>query len=342
MRVHAHTTEPAGWDEYVRRHPLGTACHLAAGVRLGHEVFGLRTWFIAAEVSGRIAGVLPVVEQSSLAFGRFLVSLPFFTYGGCLADDGSVATALIAEAGECARRRRAKHAELRHRVPVAGQELPERLDKVSLVLDLPASESELAQVLGSKLRSQIRRAEREHPEVVWGHKDLVGEFYTVFSASMRDLGTPVYPRRFFEAACDAFGPLLSILVLRVSGTVQAAAILLRHGDSIEVPWAAASDRAKRNAVNMRMYWELLCNSIRAGAATFDFGRSTVGSGTYRFKVQWGATPRQLHWHYLLPPGKAIPVLNHSNRKYALATAAWKRLPLWCANALGPLISRSLP
>jgi serine/alanine adding enzyme len=152
----------------------------------------------------------------------------------------------------------------------------------------------------------------------------------------------VYPRRFFESACDAFGELLSVVALRVEGRTLAAAILLRHGQSIEVPWAAAGDAAKRSALNMRMYRELLGHSIRAGASQFDFGRSTLDSGTYRFKAQWGARPVQLHWHYVLPQGGRIPMLNHANPKYALATAAWKRLPLWCANALGPLIVRNLP
>ena len=131
-------------------------------------------------------------------------------------------------------------------------------------------------------------------------------------------------------------------MLRVRGEVQAVALVVRHGDRLEVPWAVALPEAKRGALNMRLYWEMLRFAISSGATAFDFGRSTVDSGTYRFKAQWGAEPRQLHWHYWLPPGAAVPALNQSNPKFALAAALWRRLPLWCANALGPRLIRHLP
>ena len=93
---------------------------------------------------------------------------------------------------------------------------------------------------------------------------------------------------------------------------------------------------------MRMYWEMLREAVRLEAQAFDFGRSTRDSGTYQFKARWGAMPLQLHWHYWLPEGASIPRLNHSNPKYALAASVWRRMPLWCANVLGPHIIRNLP
>ncbi len=342
LRVFTESVAPAEWDSYVDRHPLATAYHRVSAVLVGRKEFGLDVWFLTAEEDGRIVGLLPLVEQSSLLFGCFLVSLPFFTYGGILADNDRVAAALSAAAAALGQTRRVDHIELRHRIPLTGLGMPDRLDKVSLVLSLPASESELGKRLGSKLRSQIRRAEREDPEVIWGGAELIPDFYLVFSRSMRDLGTPVYPRGFFESVCRALEDRVSILVVRVRGQVQAAAIIVRHGKCIEVPWAAATPDAKRNAINMRMYWELLAFSVRAGAELFDFGRSTVHSGTYRFKMQWGAKPMQLYWHYWLPEGHEIPKLNQSNPKYALAASLWSRMPVWCANLIGPMIVRNLP
>ena len=210
-----------------------------------------------------------------------------------------------------------------------------------MVLELPANEELLAKSLGSKLRSQIRRAEREEPEVVWGGVELIPEFYDVFAAGMHFLGTPVYPRRFFESVMQAIDSA-SIIVVRVKGNTEAAAMIVRHNERVEVPWAAASLWAKRNAINMRMYWEMLKAAVAGGASAFDFGRSTVDAGTYRFKAQWGAQPEQLRWHYWLPEGASLPKLNHSNPKYEMAIRAWQRMPLWCANLLGPRISRNLP
>lgn len=343
MRIETPTQAPPEWDAYVEVHPARTAYHRAAAVRVGADAFGLRTTFITARRDGgALAGILPLVEQSSVVFGRYLVSVPFFTYGGVLADDDAVAVALAESATNLAKNRRADHAELRHTAPIVGLQLAERLDKVSMVLPLPTSLDALGKQLGSKLRSQVRRADREQPEVLWGGAELVSQFYGVFAATMHGLGTPVYPRRFFEIVCNALADLCRVLVIRVGGKVEAASIIVRHGQRIEVPWAAATEAAKRGAVNMKLYWEMLRFSIEAGADAFDFGRSTVDSGTYRFKAQWGAKPQQLHWHYWLPDGKAIPQLNNSNPKYALASSLWRRMPLWCANVLGPHIVRNLP
>jgi serine/alanine adding enzyme len=218
----------------------------------------------------------------------------------------------------------------------------ERLDKVSMVLPLPSSEEALAQRLGSKLRSQIRRSEREQLELTWGGAELIADFYRVFAAAMHALGTPVYSRRFFEVVQQTLGNSASVLIVRMRGRVHAAAIIVRHARSVEVPWAVASPEAKRLSVNVRMYWELLRRAIALGAEAFDFGRSTVNSGTYRFKAQWGAQPRQLHWHYWLPAGASVPMLNQTNPKYAQAAALWRCMPPWCANLLGPYLARNLP
>jgi serine/alanine adding enzyme len=342
MHIEVDEVAPAGWDEYVNVHAARTAYHLSAPAAIGARVFGLRTAYVSARNGARLTGILPLVQQSSILFGRFLVSVPFFTYGGILADDADTAVALARRAGELAHAWQGDYVELRHTAPIAGLTLAERLDKVSMMLALPGTEGELAKQLGSKLRSQIRRADREQAGVVWGGRELIPEFYRVFAASMHALGTPVYPLRFFEQACAAFQDLGAVLVVRVGGKVQAAAFVVRHGSRIEVPWAAATPAAKSGAVNMKMYWEMLRFAIDRGAETFDFGRSTIDSGTYRFKAQWGAVPHQLHWHYWLPAGATIPKLNNSNPKYALASALWKRLPLWSANLLGPQIARHLP
>jgi len=340
--LQASHSAPADWDEYVSRHAESTAYHRAATVLIGSKAFGLRTWFVVARRASVVVGVLPLVEQSSLLFGRFLVSVPFFTYGGILADSAEVADDLAGYAAKLGQQLKVDHVELRHRAEGEHEKFKVRLDKVSLMLGLPGSEEALGKQLGSKLRSQIRRAERENPEVLWGGAELIPDFYRVFASGMHQLGTPVYPQRFFDEACRAMEGLIGVLVIKVRGEVQAGAIVVRHGTSIEVPWAAATPEAKRNAINMRMYWEMLCYSIARQARTFDFGRSTVDSGTYRFKQQWGAQPAQLFWHYWLPAGRPIPQLNASNPKYAMASTLWRKMPLWCANLLGPQIVRHLP
>lgn len=343
LSVEATNSAPPGWDAYVANHKGSTAYHRAQAVAIGANAFGLRTFFLLARKDGaRVSGILPLVEQSSFLFGRFLVSLPFVTYGGILADNPAIASALISRAINLARERKLDHVEFRHTAPIPNVPLPERSDKVSMILPLPASHAALAKQLGAKLRSQIRRGEREAHEIIWGGRERIPDFYRVFAPAMHALGTPVYPRRFFEVVYDALSEVSDILIVKMKGRAHAVAFLVRHGNTMEVPWAVASPEAKRQSVNMRLYWELITHSIKKGAQAFDFGRSTVGSGTFKFKAQWGAEPHQLHWHYWVPEGEPLPKLNQANPKYAKAAAIWRKTPLWCANLLGPRIVRNLP
>lgn len=343
MEISVASTPPGDWDGFVRAHPGHSPYHLARAVAIGRAAFGLETCFLTARAKGgALRGVLPLVEQSSPWFGRFLTSLPFFNYGGLLVDDPAAIVALVDAAADLSRRRGARHVELRHAAALQEPELPTRLDKVSMILGLPADEEQLSRRLGAKLRSQIRRAEREQPQVDWGGREHLGEFHRVFARGMRDLGTPVYPRSFFECFWDALGESSRVLIVRAAGETRAVALVVRHANRLEVPWAMATPEAKRASLNMRLYWEMLRYAVATGAREFDFGRSTRDSGTYRFKAQWGAAPQQLHWHYCLPAGAAPPVMNATNPKYSLASALWRRLPLWCANALGPRLVRHLP
>lgn len=337
----------ADWDSFVAGVPGATAWHLADAVAIGASAFGLPTWFITArEEYGQLVGVLPLVEQSSLIFGRFLTSLPFVNYGGILASRQEAIQALAGSAAQLGRERGAKHVELRHDGDHPVLEWPCRLDKVSMVLPLPGTEEALARQLGSKLRSQIKRAGRELPSVQWGGEELLPEFHGVFSRTMRDLGTPVYPLTFFQTVLRALRSRASVLVVRApSGgrvVAQAGAVVVRHDSRCEVPWAAAGREAKQRSLNMLLYWEQLRRAIEMGSPAFDFGRSTVDSGTYRFKAQWGAGKLQLRWHYSLPGGGSLPMLNASNPKFALASSIWRRIPLPIANRLGPRLIRYLP
>lgn len=219
-------------------------------------------------------------------------------------------------------------------------------DKVTFDLVLPADPEALGQALGSKLRSQIRRADREPIVVRIGSDELLGSFYQVFAENMRDVGTPVYPMRFFDAVGRRLAGQYQAVVIDLDGVPAAAGLILFYRDTAEIPWAACTRAGKARSVNMRLYWELLLASLKHGAKVFDFGRCTVDSGTYHFKKQWGAEPKPLYWHRWPPrgcdekPGRLMAKREGGVKD--LASRTWQRLPLWAANRLGPLISPGLP
>jgi serine/alanine adding enzyme len=330
------------WPEFVAAHAEATLYHTLPWIEVAHEAFGCPAFFVEArEVSGRLVGVLPLVRQRTLAFGDRLTSLPYGNYGGPLASLPGVAEQLMSRTAALATKLRVSAVELRD-VAVRSAGWSVRTDKVTFDLELPDSPESLAKALGSKLRSQIRRVERELIDVRVGGDELIPDFYQVFAENMRDVGTPVYPRRFFVAVARLLVGQFRVVVIDLDGRPAAAGVLFFFRDRAEIPWAACTLPAKARAVNMRLYWELLVASIANGATRFDFGRCTVNSGTYNFKRQWGAVPRQLYWHRWPTRQADASVIDRGRGTTGLASRTWQRLPLWAANRLGPLISPCLP
>ena len=334
--------EIQAWDTYVLRSPLTNGYHLSGWRRVIEEAFGHRTcYFLAQGPEGTVQGVAPLVLLASRGFGHFLVSLPFVNYGGLIADSHEVRLRLEERIIEQARAVNADHVELRHE-EVTDTSMVSTERKVSMRLSLPNSYEKLLQGFPSKLRSQVRRAQKEGMTVRVGGHDCLDEFYTVFSRCMRDLGTPVYAKEFFGKILQVFPKETRICVVSHDDTPVAAGFLYGFRSSLEIPWAASDKRFNKLAPNMLLYGTVLEYACQQGFQVFDFGRSTPDSGTYRFKAQWGAQPKQLHWYYWMKDGNPVPQLNPQNPKYALAIRLWQKLPLAVANFLGPHIVKHLP
>ena len=330
------------WDAFVDRSAAAEPYHPYAWRSVFERVFDQRCYYLMArDAGGAVVGVLPLVQLKSLLFGNFLVSVPCFSYAGVLAEDEPARNGLIDAARELAAEVGAKHVELRHKENTR-VDLPFRDDKVAMVLELPPSADELWKQFSSKLRAQIRRPTKEGAVCEQGGVEYLDDFYSVFSRNMRDLGTPVFPKKLFRTICESFPETTRIFVVKLDDQVCAAGITYGFRNRLEIPSASSLREYNRVSVNMLLYWSVLQYAIGAGYTAFDFGRSTVDAGTYRFKKQWGAQPEQLHWHYCLADDMELPRLNPQNPKYQLATRLWSRLPLPVANALGPRIVRNLP
>ena len=342
IRTLGTSTADAGeWDAFARGAPGGTIYHQLSWRRIFAREFHWDTHYIQARDDSGIEGVLPLVRLKSRLFGDFLVSLPYVNYGGVLARSAEADRLLVAAASELAGSLGVSHVELRELSP-RNADWPARTDKVAMHSPLEANEDEHWRKLSSKLRSQVRRPQKEGATTRVGGAELLPQFYAVFAHNMRDLGTPVYSRSFFATVVEELGENVDVVLAELNGAPVAAGILLHFGGSTEIPWASSLRSANRLGVNMLMYWACLKRAIEKGSTVFDFGRSTRDSGTFQFKRQWGALPVPMYWHYWLRDGGALPRLNPANPRFAMAIAAWQRLPLWVANGLGPHIVRNLP
>ena len=341
VRISLLMNEQEDWDNYVAKNPAASIYHQSRWKDLIHKTFGHECfYFLARSNAGNIVGILPLIRLKSILFGDFLVSMPYFNYGGAIADHPSIEKKLMQTANAHAAQLGVSHIEYRDDIP--RNEFPARSDKVNMILPLPDSHNELWEAFTSKLRAQIRRPQRERPEILSGGKEYLNEFYVVFARNMRDLGTPVYGKSFFGNILRGFPEESRIVIVRMGDRPVSAAFLLGYRGLLEIPWASTIRDVNHLSINMLLYWEVLKIAIDKKYRLFDFGRSSCDSGTFQFKRQWGAIPRQLYWHYWLPQDKKIPSLNPDNPKFKMAINTWKRLPLSITNFLGPLIVRNLP
>jgi FemAB-related protein (PEP-CTERM system-associated) len=306
------------------------------------EGLGQRPYCLEAVADGQTRGFLLLSHLRSLLFGRFLVSLPFINYGGPVADNETVAALLVDRAVALADELKVRYLELRQEEPTRHPALNERrCDKVHMRLALPATAAELWDQLTPKVRNQVRKGQKNGLTVAWGGQELLKEFYGVFARNMRDLGTPVFPRRLFGSVLEHFAGRAELCLVRGERKALAGALLLHGRGVTEVPNASSLRAYNHTCANMLMYWHLLERAVQRQQAAFDFGRSSVDSPTYRFKKQWGAVPTPAEWQFYIRTGSA-GTMRKDNPRYQRLIACWKRLPVAVTRLLGPFVVRGIP
>ena len=328
------------WDAFARSQAGWTHFHLHGWRDVIGDVFGHHTPYLAAtDESGALAGILPLVRVRSAVFGHYLVSMPFLNYGGPLGTAEAV-RALADHAVAMARRDRVRLLELRSRreLPLT---LPVSHRKITVLLDLPATAEQLWKSFDPKLRSQVRRAQKEKIEVRFGSAEIE-PFFEVFARHMRDLGTPTQPRRLFEAIAARFPDSMWVGCAYHEGCAVAGGVGHRWGDEIEMTWASSLASHKKLAPNMQLYWAFMERAIADGARVFNFGRCTPNSGTHRFKQQWGSRDELLWWYGYSTEERPASTPSPNDQAYAWGPRLWRRLPLSVASALGPRIVRAIP
>lgn len=295
----------------------------------------------------RIAGMLPLALTRSALFGKHLVSLPYVNRAGLLTADDESGRRLIEAATRLSEQYDARYLELRHHGSAFQHQAftHTRTQKLRMVLGLPRSVDELWTSLKAKVRNQVRKGESAGLSIRFGRESLVPGFYSVFATNMRDLGTPVYPKKLFYAMLSQLGERCEVALVTLESAPIAGAVLVhdRVGDGAitQVPSASCLRQFNHVCANMWMYHQLLERSIGRGATRFDFGRSSEGSGTYRFKKQWGALPEQTPWQVALRRG-SLDAARPDDPRNRKRIEQWQKLPVWVTRAIGPAIVRGIP
>ena len=329
----------ARWDEFVEGCPGATFFHLAGWQRVMTEAFGHATRFLYAERGGDIVGVLPLVHVSSRLFGSALISSAFAVEGGPAVSQLDAAAALAEKALEAAEALDVDYVEFRcpHE---AGEGWHRKSDLyVSFCRSIDPDVDANLRAIPRKQRAMVRKGIKAGLESTVD--DGIDDLHHIYAISVRNLGTPVFSKRYFAVLKQAFGPRCDIVMVRNGGAPIAGVMNFYFRDRVMPYYGGATMAARAVAANDFMYWEVMRRACERGYRHFDFGRSKVGTGAYAFKTHWGFVPQPLTYSFFLRRGAALPEVNPLNPKYRLMIGLWKRLPLPLSKALGPMIARSI-
>jgi FemAB-related protein (PEP-CTERM system-associated) len=336
----ANLDEPAerrGIDDFLARQPHSEPFHRPAwsiGVERGT---GQRSHYLVAESGGEMIGVLPLSRIRSPLFGDALVSVGFGVGGGILASTDHAIGALANAASVLAQDQGCSAVELRGGPIPHGWDHDEGL-YAGFKRDLPAGDEAILKSVPRKQRAEIRRTLNGDLDVAIGRNEaMINAHYQVYAESVRNLGTPVFPRGLFEAMLEEWDDDCDITLVRHAGRPVAAVLSLYDRETVYPYWGGGTKQARTLRANNLLYFALMRHASERGCTKFDFGRSKVGTGAFDFKSNWGFSPTPLVY---ARKGSARDV-NPLAPKRRLQSAVWKRLPLPVANRLGPFIARGL-
>lgn len=330
--------DAARWEAFVEDCPEATFFHRAGWRDVIERAFKHRTHYLYAEQAGRIIGVLPLAEIRSLLFGHTLVSTPFCVYGGVASVSDAARKALEHEACAIAGRLNVDCLEVRERhAPHPGWPTKELYVTFRKAMDPDPEKNLLA--IPRKQRAMVRKG--QDAGLTSELDSGIDCFYDVYADSVRHLGTPVFSKKFFRLLREVFGKDCEVLTVTRDGQVVASVMSFYFRDEVLPYYGGGTRLAREVAGNDFMYWELMRRACGRGCHVFDYGRSKIGTGSYSFKKNWGFAPEPLHYSYHLVRAKTVPEVNPLNPKYRLFIEAWKRMPLWAAKLVGPIVSRDL-
>jgi FemAB-related protein (PEP-CTERM system-associated) len=336
--------ERRGIAEFLDEHPQATPFHRHEWLHAVARGTGSAAFALMIEHGSRVTAYLPLSDIQSPLFGRVFASSGFAVGGGLLLAEEADPEPTFAALEEFAVRRSCPTIELRGgHLPAGRAGWALRSDShCGFVGPLANGDEALLLAIPRKQRAEVRKGLDADLAVAVGRSEADRKsHYRVYSESVRNLGTPVFPRALFDAVLDEFGDDADILTVTKNGRPVASVLSLYHRGAVLPYWGGGTSEARRLRANDRMYFELMRHARARGCTRFDFGRSKTDSGAYHFKRNWGFVPEPLTYATWTVPGAAVRDASPTSAGNAALASLWKRLPLPLANRLGPMIARGL-
>jgi FemAB-related protein (PEP-CTERM system-associated) len=332
------TSSYGRWNDFVMSRTGTSFFHLAAWRDVIEKSFGHKTYYLYIENNGVIEGIYPLGHVKSRLFGNSLISLPFCVYGGAVADNDQALEKLEQAAHKLACDLKVDYLETRN-ISELGNAWHEKDLYVTFRKAIEADHDANMNAIPRKQRAMVRKGLANG--MTFEIDPETARFYDAYAESVRNLGTPVFGKRYFQNLKETFGNQCEILTVLRQGKVIGSVMSFYFKDEVLPYYGGGTMLARELKGNDYMYWQVMSRAADRGCRVFDYGRSKQGAGSYSFKKNWGFEPQPLHYGYKLVCAGTIPDISPMNPKYQLFIMCWKQLPLVISNKVGPYLSRNL-
>jgi FemAB-related protein (PEP-CTERM system-associated) len=330
-----------GWSELVEHSDDCTVYHLRQWGTLLEEVHGHKLVYLQKD-----KGIFPLAYVRSMIFSNRLISLPFADYGGLYAQDEETAEELISECQERAQRLGVDFIEIRcpnarYFEMLTQYGFVKRDDYSTFVLQLDRNVEELWKSIGEKKKKKVRKAGRVgiHTIEATDKADLK-TFYMLYQKTMKRLGSPPQPYRFFERMWDLLYPRnMTMFLVRYEGDYIAGKLVFLHNKTIYQAYNPSLSEYYNLAPNDLVQWDLIKWGNEHRFRQLNFGRSRKNEGPELFKQQWGGESVSMPYFYRFYNKE---LSERQEVRYRWISTLWsKYMPERVANRVGPLIIKQI-
>ncbi|NNL89845.1 MAG: FemAB family PEP-CTERM system-associated protein [Marinicaulis sp.] len=347
MAVEIKTCGPgdaALWDDYVLRAPSGTIFHRFGWRNIIASVYGYDAIQLMALQDNIPVGVLPLFDIRSPLLGRSLIATAFTVGGGVLSENVDACEALCREAEKIGCRRRVKYVEIRSEAAGAAGWIPKTERYASFELSLIGDADDALKAVPRKRRAEVRKALefQKNGRLSIRFDGSVDEFYELYAVAMRNHGTPVFPKKYVAALVTEWPEDVEISIVESDGAAIVALLTFYDGINARPYFIGARQNTRGLRAQEFAYWMTMRRAAERGCTNFDFGRSKIDTGPYKFKKLWGCEPNTLTYQYKLLVANTLPDVNPNNPKFELFSNTWKKLPMPIANFVGPFLAPNFP
>ncbi len=329
----------SAWEQFVEQNNCARIFHTLGWKNLIERNFPFKNRYIAAFENDRITGILPLFQANTLLGGRQLISVPFAPYAGICSDNSDTAAAIAEYAKELAAREKSG-LEIRH-----GRNVEKILAPWDHYYTFHLDLSNDMDTIGKNLRKSTRRAIKKTLDSdlkMHINKENIQSFFKFYAKDQKKQGTPVQRYNWFKGLFDCFPESHFIASTEFQGKTIAMFLMRRYKNIFSAVIGNDLSEYRYLNANLFMEWKMIEYAHQQNCKIYDFGRSIKESGTYFFKLGWGAQAVPIPYYRYHPSEKSFQDTSQSSGSRKYIAFAWKRLPLKVTTAVGPLIRKQFP